>query len=54
VKLLLEEGAELESNDTKYGRTPRWVRTQGGGRATAREGAELGSKDTECGLMPLS
>jgi ankyrin repeat protein len=58
VKLLLEKGAELESKDTTYGRTPLSWAAENGHEAVVKllleKGAELESKDTTYGQTPLS
>ena len=49
MKLLLEKGAELESKDTEYGRTPLSWAAGNGHEAVVKllleKGAELESKD---------
>jgi len=53
VKLLLEEGAELESKDKKYSRTsPLWAASNGHEavvKLLLEKGAELESKDKPYG-----
>ena len=56
MKLLLEKGAELESRDTRYGRTPlSWAAVKGREavvKLLLEKGAELESRDTG-GRTPL-
>ena len=56
MKLLLEKGAELESEDKDYGQTPLWWAAENGHEAVVKllreKGAELESKDKN-GRTPL-
>jgi ankyrin repeat protein len=58
VKLLLEKGANLESKDDYYGRTPLSWAAEKGHEAVVKllldKGANLESKDKENGRTPLS
>ena len=58
VKLLLEKGAELVSNDDKSGQTPLSLAAERGHEAVVKllleKGAKLESKDDEYGQTPLS
>ena len=51
MKLLLEKGAELESKDNRYGRTPLSWAAANGHEAVVKllleKGAELESKDND-------
>ncbi|KAJ5267113.1 hypothetical protein N7478_009921 [Penicillium angulare] len=57
VMTLLKTNAELESKDTRYGRTPLLWAIERGHEAVANmlleKGANLAVKDTECGQGPL-
>ncbi|KAF2469528.1 ankyrin, partial [Lindgomyces ingoldianus] len=57
VKLLLDKGADLESKDGKYGRTPLSWAALNGHEAVVRllldKGADLESKHKEYGQTPL-
>jgi hypothetical protein len=57
VKLLLEKGAELESKDEDYGRTPLSWAAGNGHEAVVKllleKGAELECKDKNYGQTPL-
>jgi ankyrin repeat protein len=57
VKLLLDNGADLETKDTTYGQTPLWWATEMGYEPVVKllldKGAELETKDTTYGQTPL-
>ena len=58
VELLLENGAELETRDTRYGQTPLSWAVEKGHEAVVKllleNGAELETRDTRYGQTPLS
>ena len=57
VKLLIEEGAELESKDKEFGQTPLSLAAEHGYEAVVKllieKGADLESKDKKYGQTPL-
>jgi ankyrin repeat protein len=58
VELLIEKGADLESKDSRFGRTPLSWAAREGHEAVVRllleKGADLESKDCKYGQTPLS